>query len=180
MNLIPPIPSPEILPDTFTLGETDAEIPLHTAKDNQEAALQLASQAKLHLAIYSQNLDPAVYDNEDFRSQLVRIARNHRQASIRILVQDSSIAVRQGHALIRVAQSLTTHVTVHQIPRFYQNVTACFLVADRVGLLYRNDVAEFTGSANFNSPPRAQKLLEHFDEVWRQSEPEPQFRRLYI
>jgi hypothetical protein len=95
---------------------------------------------------------------------------------------DSTAAVRKGHCIVRLAQTLTSSVFIHNPSPQHCSEISAFLVADSVGLLYRNRGAHnhYEASVNFMSPRRAGKLDEFFNEAWEMSTPDPQVRRLYI
>ena len=166
----------------YVLGETADEIRISTAEENANAAVSLAQQARRHLNIFSQDLDARIYDSAEFESCVFALARRHPSTRIRILTIDSGNAVHKGHCLIRLAQTLTSSVFIHNPSREHSNETSAFLVADGVGLLYRSRGTHnhYEASVNFMSPRRAARLDEFFNDAWEWSKPDPQVRRLYI
>ena len=182
MLIIPAMPATGERPALYKLGETRAEINIDTLEENREAALSLAKQANYHINIFSQNLDAPLYDNHDFESHLARLARKHPNTRIRILVQDSTQAVQRSHRLIHLAQNMTSSVFIRKPAKPYRGETTSFLVADGLGLLYRvqGSTVNYDAQVSFMSPLRARKLDDFFDEVWEQSAPDPQVRRLYV
>lgn len=182
MLTIPYAPVVQESPSLYILGETNAEIRIDTAEENRNAAMSLAKQARYSLNIFSQDLDAAIFNNKEFERCIFNLARRHPTSEIRILTKDSMKAVKQGHCLIRLAQSLTSSVFIHNPSKEYQEEMSSFLVADGVGLLYRNRGIEqnYDAAFNFMSPQRASELDEYFNEVWERSLPDPQIRRLYM
>ena len=182
MLTIPYAPVVQEFPSLYILGETNAEVRIDTAEENRNAAASLAKQARYSLDIFSQDLDAAILNNKEFERCIFNLARRHPTAEIRILTKDSMKAVRQGHCLIRLAQTLTSSVFIHNPSKEYQKEMSAFLVADGVGLLYRNRGIEhnYDAAFNFMSPQRAGELVEYFDEAWERSLPDPQVRRLYM
>ena len=55
-----------------------------------------------------------------------------------------------------------------------------FLVADGTGVLHRPQSELYDGTLNFNDPGQAKVLLERFEELWEQSAPDPELRRLHV
>ena len=182
MLILPAMPATGERPALYKLGETRAEINIDTLEENRNAALSLAKQANYHINIFTQDLDAPLYDNHEFEAHLARLARKHPNTRIRILVQDSMTAVKRGHCLIHLAQNMTSSVFIRKPAKPYQNEQASFLVADGLGLLYRvvGSQMNYDAQVSFMSPLRARKLNEFFDEVWEQSAPDPQVRRLYM
>ena len=164
------------------LGESNEEMRLDSAAENRDAAISLAEQARFSLNIFSRDLDPRVFDNAGFERGVFRLAKAHRSADIRILVHDASLAVSQGHCLIRLAQKLTSSVHIHNPAREHRRELSTFMVVDGVGLLHRpqSTSRNYESLVNFMSPQRAGELQDFFNEMWERSTPDSQIRRLYI
>jgi hypothetical protein len=164
------------------LGKDKEEKLLDTAIDNRDAAIALAEQARFSLNLFTRDLDPRVFDNAEFERCLFKLARMHKNADIRMLVYDSSIAVNRGHCLIRLAQKLTSSVHIHNPAKEYSGELSTFMIADNVGLLHRprSTSNNYDAVVNFMSPQRAGELNDYFNLMWEKSAPDSQIRRLYI
>jgi hypothetical protein len=164
------------------LGQDNEEILLETTVENRDAVISLAKQARFSLNLFSRDLDPRVFDNVEFERCIFNLARMHQSADIRILVNDSSRAIKQGHCLIRLAQKLTSSVFIHNPAREHSGELSTFMVADNVGLLHRprSTSHNYEAVVNFMSPQRAGELNDYFNEMWERSTPDSQIRRLYI
>jgi len=164
------------------LGENNEEIHLDTATENRDAVISLAEQARFSLNLFTLDLDPRIFDNTEFERCIFRLARNHRNADIRILTQDSSRAVQQGHRLIRLAQKLTSSVRIHNPAREHRNVLSTFMVVDGIGMLHRphSTSRDYNAVVNYMSAQVAGELNDLFNEIWERSTPDSQIRRLYI
>lgn len=182
MLILQSVPAAQELPQLYVLGDTRAEVKIDTAEENANAAISLAQQARYNLNIFSQDLDAKVFDNPEFERCVFNLAKRHASTRIRILTMDSTAAVRTGHCIVRMAQTLTSSVFIHNPSLEHRNEISAFLVADGAGLLYRNRGARnhYEASVNFMSPQRAGKLDEFFNAAWDSSTPDPQVRRLYI
>lgn len=169
-------------PENYRLGETVEEVQLDSVEENKQAAIALATQARHSIDIFTQDMDDGIYNNEDFSQAIFILSKKHPNTKIRILVQDSAAAVRNGHRLIRLAQQLTSSVFIHQPSQEYRHEHAAFLLADQVGLLYRANASHrnYHASVNFMAAQRASKLSEFFNEVWEHSTPDMQTRRVYM
>jgi len=172
----------EKLPMFYKLGETKAEVEIETAEENKNAALSLVKQARYSIDIFTQDLDAIIYNNAEFERSIFDLAKKHPNTRIRILVQDAKKAAQNGHCLIRLAQSLTSSVFIHNPSREFKKEQSSFMVVDKLGLLYRitGNNQNYRASVNFMSPMRAGKLSDFFDEVWEQSTPDIQTRRIYM
>jgi hypothetical protein len=164
------------------LGKSNEELHIDTAAENRDAAISLAEQARFSLNIFSPDLDPRVFDNNGFERCVFKLAKAHRNTDIRILVHDSSLAVSQGHCLIRLAQQLASSVHIHNPAKEHREGLSTFMVVDAVGLIYRpqSTSRNYQALVNFMSPQRAGELRDLFNEMWERSTPDSQIRRLYI
>ena len=182
MPIITSVPYCEEMPGYFKLGETSAEIPLSNAEENRNAAISLASQARYGINVFTQDLDNAVLDNDEFEQHIFNLATRHPGTQIRILVQDSTPAVKKGHRLIRIAQKLTSSVFIKNPPEMHKDDKSAFMTVDGVGLLYRGHAENYNyqASVNFMSPLRAKRLDQFFNEAWEYGTPDQQVRRLFV
>ena len=164
------------------LDENAEEISIDTADENRRAVIALAEQAHFSINLFTRDLDPRVFDNTELERCIFDLARNHKNADIRILVTDTTRAVNQGHCLIRLAQKLTSKVLVHNPAREHCNEISTFMIADDVGILHRPRTSSnnYDAVVNYKAPLRARELRDYFDEMWERSTPDSRIRRLYI
>lgn len=179
------IPPPEVVKEDlmfYKLGETETELQVDTVDENKSLALSLVKQAQYSIDIFTQDLDPEIYNNNEFEQSVFNLARRHPNTRIRILLQDTRKAAQNGHCLIRLAQNLTSSVFINTPSREYNNEQCAFLVVDKLGLLFRISAANknYKASVNFMSPRRAKKLCDFFNEAWEHSTPDVQTRRIYM
>lgn len=162
--------------------EVEAETEMETLEENRKAAITLAKQARMSLDILTPDLEATIYNNAEFERAVFDLVRRHRSTRIRILCRDCAEAVQQGHCLVRLAQTLTSAISLHRLTEEYRHEQRSFLVADRRGVLYRLQAGSRNAQAVFslNAPQRAAGLLDFFDDAWEHSEPDTQTRRLYV
>lgn len=169
-------------PAHYKLGETSEEVHISSAEENRNAAISLAKQARHSIDIFTQDMDAALYDNDAFEQSVFKLAKRHPKTKIRILAQDTGIAVRSGHRLIKLTQHLTSSVFINNPTGEHKNERSAFLIVDRIGLLYRTTASHrnYKASVNFMAAQRTGKLTEFFNEAWEHSKPDVQTRRVYI
>ena len=182
MLIIPSQPMAKELPMFYKLGETEAEIHIDTAEENRNAAISLVKQARFSIDIFSQDLDAELYNNKEIEQSIFNLAKKHPNTRVRILTQDSQMAVRNGHRLIKLAQNLTSSVFINTPSGEFKNERCGFLVVDKLGMLYRVSASNrnYKASINFMSPQRAGRLTDFFNEAWEHSTPDIQTRRIYM
>ena len=180
--IIQPLPSAEVRPVIYRLGETDAEINIDTSEENVNAVIALAQQACRNINIFTQDMDSALYDNTDFVKAISQMAISDTRTVIRILVHDSIHAINSEHRLLKLAQSMPGSIFIRNPSRLYQHIRCSYMVADSLGYVYRDKAHRYNYSAsvNFMSPRRAATLDDSFMEVWEQSTVDRNVRRLNI
>lgn len=182
MMLLQPLPSAEEKPVIYKLGETNAEINIDTPEENANAAVSLAKQARRNINIFTQDLDSVIYDNIDFVKAVSQLAISDTRTIIRILVHDSILAVKSDHKLLKLARSMHDSIFIRNPSRLYQHIRCSYMVADRLGYVYRGTPQQYNydASVNFMSPERAATLDDNFMEVWEQSTVDRHVRRMHI
>lgn len=182
MLIIPSMPATGERPIFYKLGETSAEINIDSVEENRNAAFSLAKQARRRINIFTQDMDAPLYDNEEFEHHLFKLALRHPSSEIRILVQDSTRAVQRSHRIIRLAHKLTSSIFIRKPVEKYRDVKSAFITVDGVGMIYRIQATQhdYNAAVNFMSPMRTGKLDDFFDEVWDNSEQDPQARRIFM
>ena len=167
---------------TKKLGETKEEIKVDTLEENKIAAIELVKQARYSIDIFTQDMDEEIYNNQEIEESIFKLAKRHPNTRVRILVQDSRKAAQNGHCLIRLAQTLTSSVFIHNPAREYREEQCAFMVVDNIGLMYRVSAINknYSASISFMSPQRAAKLSDFFTEVWEHSTPDVKTRRIYV
>ena len=182
MSRIPSVPLGEEKPDHFILGENKAEIKISSAEENRNLALSMVKQARYGINIFTQDMDDAVFNNDEFENHVFNLATRHPDTKVRILVQDSTPAIKKGHRLIRIAQKLTSSVFIKNPEEIYKNDKSAFITIDGIGMLHRPraDSYNYEALVSFMSPRRVEKLDEYFYKIWAQSIRDQKVRRLCI
>lgn len=166
--------------DKYTLGQFERDIPIHLAAEARDAVITLAEQARRIVQIFTHELDPEVYDNERFATALSLLARRTPTSEVHILIQDSRPAINAKHTLVNLCQQLTSYVKVRRVSEDYLQTPDEFMLADKIGFMYRKTYKSYEGLVNFCHKGKAQRLDEAFNEVWNISHADPEFRLLHI
>jgi predicted GNAT family N-acyltransferase len=157
------------------------DIELVTHHDVRSACLDLLGDAKRQVCIYTRDLEASLYGDADVLEKLKRIATQGRSAEIRILLIEPAGVIKQPHALLPLAQRLSSTFLVRspadEIDR--QN-PAAFLINDVGGFIDRPIGSRWEGIANRHGPGRHRQLLDYFNQVWERSLPCTELRALPI
>lgn len=168
------------LSDFHKQGNVDEDMLLSSLDEIKAANIDVAELALRSINIVTPNLEPQIYDDQNFLNKLLYLCRGNRHASIRLLVKDSSLAVKRGHSLIRLAQKLTTAIEIRKPMEEYLTHNSGFLLADNNAFVYRENCDLHRGISNLDCKYRGNTLLDLFNQAWEHSELDTQIRRLSI
>ncbi|HED36163.1 MAG TPA: hypothetical protein ENJ08_18360 [Gammaproteobacteria bacterium] len=160
-------------------GNTDNDTQFENINDTREAILKLAGSALRSIKIFTPNLEPELYDTDNFRKALLDFSRGNRQAKIQVLATDTENAVHQGHQLIRLAQQSPSILQIKNTPEDYQALNFSFLSIDQSNFVFKRTDSSSTSLLS-NCTHRTNRLLEFFTTVWEQSEKDPHTKQLLI
>lgn len=158
----------------------ETRIELDSWDANREAALAVARCARRQLNMLTYDLEPQIYNEEPFIEAVTAVATSGRYARVRILVQDSKRAVREGHRIIELARRLSSFISIHRPHSADAKIIETYLIADEIALLYRTQADRYEGFADTNNPLEARQRLREFEDIWGRSAPDPEMRRLGI
>lgn len=151
---------------------------LATSEDNRVAAVHLVATARAGLALFTRDLEPAIYDTAEFVAAVQQLALRSRFSRIRIVVADPTTAIKNGHRLIELGRRLSSYIEFRRPCADHAKLPESFLITDDIGVLYRPVANRYEGFADSDNLLEARTLLRLFEEIWEQAEPEPEFRRL--
>ena len=146
-----------------------------------EAISLLIGQAERHVAIFSQQLEPLLYNHPEICDTLSRLARKNKLSHIRILAQNTRAMLAQGHCLISLAQRLSSYVQVRnpstpELQRFAES----WLIIDNHSMCRINNLERYEGKLILQDKLEVRNQLEFFDMAWENSLPDPNMRQLNI
>lgn len=153
---------------------------LSSLQENREAAAAVAAVAKRELALFTPDLEPLLYDQQEFLDVVRALATRSRFSRIRVVCLDSGPSVRAHHRFIGLAQRFSSYIEVRRASHDHASLTDTHLVADETALLYRPLYSRYEGYVDLQAPMEARQRLKGFEDIWQQAEPDPEFRRLGI
>ena len=149
-------------------GNSGIDTLLNSNEETQEAIIKLAENALKNIKIFTPDLEQALYDNDLFRAHLIHFIQGNRHAQVQILVTDISLALQQGHQLLRLAQNLTTAIKIKIIPEEYSDINCSFILVDQAHFIFKREYSQQM-AIQADSKIRANRLLEFFDPAWEQA-----------
>lgn len=172
---------PRVVPPLPNIAEEERErIILDDVKSFNEQAKLLVTRAQRKIRIFSKELDPRIYDNEEFYRLIFDFARAYPYAEINILVDNPRLLVQNSHRLLNLYHHLPSRVQMKSLNSVIKTLHTEFLLIDHSGILYKQSSDRYTGYAVYHSPLEALELADSFDSMWDRSEFDPELRRLPI
>ncbi len=161
--------------------EESSPILLSGRQECREAAKTLILGALERVYIFSQNLEPELFNDAEIYQHLSGLAANNRNTDIRILARDTRAAANQGHYLIHLAQKLPSFAQIRSpVTREHRDFRESWLIADDGAYLRLRNPERFEGYYELDNKLECKRYLEEFNEVWEASEPDQYTRRLSL
>ncbi|VAW68203.1 hypothetical protein MNBD_GAMMA10-2552 [hydrothermal vent metagenome] len=160
-------------------GNTDNDIELENINETRQLILTLSGSALRSIKIFTNNLQPELYDNDNFRKTLLDFSRGNRHAKIQILATNTENGIHQGHQLIRLAQQTPSIIQIKNTPEDYQTLNIAFLLIDQSSFVFKRTNSGST-SLHSTCKLRTNRLLEFFTAAWEQAEKDPHTQRFFI
>jgi len=166
--------------EDYRLGETDKVLQLEKRAENILVANHMANQCQRTLNIISRELDPLVFDTEEFSDAVKYLALRHRRAQIQIIVFEPDTIVKRGHRLLDLLGRLSSFIEIRKAHYTFDDYNECLMVADATGYIHRENSVRFEGTANFKDLRHSKVLLHQFAEMWEMATPDPNFRQMLM
>lgn len=163
-----------------TLGETEQLLEVELRDDLQQLILSMSRQARQRILIFSHALDHHLFDSDELYEAIKTLAIAHQRSYIKIIVQDPHPMSQKGHRLLRLAQRLTSHITLKITAKEHQDRLENFIIFDDRAYIMQNSPERFEASGNFYEPLKARQLEEQYTELWERGEIDSSLRRLSI
>jgi hypothetical protein len=164
----------------YRLGETDRVLQLEKRNENVLVTNHMAKQCHRNLIIISRELDPLVFDTEEFADAVKYLALRHRHAQIQIIVFDPDTIVKRGHRLLDVSVRLSSFIEIRKAHSSFYEYNECLMIADETGYIHRMNGERYEGTANFKDRRKSADYLNQFEEMWQQASPDPNFRNVML
>ena len=153
---------------------------LSTVEEVRAAVTEVASLADRTLSIFTHDLEPEVYDHDQFLETLKRFILARTFARVRVLIADPARAMKDGNRFVSMARRLNSYIDFRHVKPQFRTHPEAFCIADDYALVYRARADSWGGIADTYQPGVARRYLETFDEIWHACELEPEIRQLQL
>ena len=136
-----------------------------------------AASASRMLSIYTQDLEPEVYDQTPFLEIIKSFVLARSFAKVRVLLVDPTRVMTDSNRFIAMGRRLSSYIDIRYVASHMPQQRSCaYLIADERAIVYRLRADTWDGIADFNNPAVARLHLAEFDTVWNASAPEHALR----
>ena len=149
---------------------------LSTRKEVRSAVVEITGQASRALAILTPNLEPEIYDHEQFLEILKKFILARAFARVRVLITDPARAMKTGNQFVAMGRRLNSYIEFRNVKEEFRSHQEAFFIADQQALVYRVDGKSWDGISDTNDPAAAREHLDVFDAQWHACDIEPTLR----
>jgi hypothetical protein len=149
-------------------------------EEMRQAAIDIAGESTRKISIFTHDLEPGIYDDEDFLEIVKRLCLSQAYARVRVLIANPTRAIKNGNNFVHLGRRLNTYIEFRHVREDLRTHAEAFCIADETALVYRLQANRWDGIADTYEPAVAKLYGKMFDEIWQASEVEIEFRQLGI
>jgi hypothetical protein len=155
-------------------------ITLDSVDTLREQAIWLGQQAQRQLTLFTPDLEPALYDNDDFVSAALDLIKRSKHTQVRILTQDTRHAQECGHGLLKLLRYGSPQFQLRKLTVDVDHRDLAYLISDDKHLLRRQSSKAYQGLCYTHDRARARDQLEDFDLLWNAAIIDPNLRNFTL
>ena len=153
---------------------------LSTLEDVRAAVVEIVRLANRGLTIMTHDLEPQVYDHDDFLETLKKFILARSFARVRVLILDPNRVIKTGSRFVTMGRRLNSYIEFRNVKPEYRTHDEAYLIADEHALVYRARAESWEGMSDTYEPAVARIYLSRFDTIWNACEIEPELRQMQI
>lgn len=144
------------------------------------AVMQVTGVANRTLSIMTHDLEPDVYDHDDFLETLKKFILARTFARVRVLILEPARVVLSASRFVAMGRRLNSYIEFRRLLPELSATPEAFFIADEHALVYRARAESWDGVSDTYEPAVARMYLNRFETVWNACEIEPEVRQLQI
>ena len=169
---------PEPREQIKTRGERQV---LSSVAEVRAAVVQVTGVANRTLSIFTHDLEPEIYDHDDFLETLKKFILARTFARVRVLIVDPQRVIKNASRFVSMGRRLNSYIEFRNVkPEMQTGTQEAFFIADEQALVYRARAESWEGVSDTYEPAVARLYLSKFETIWNACEIEPQLRQLQI
>ncbi len=166
--------------DTIPTADNDTLLRFDSRDQAAKLALELINQARHEICFFGPLIDPVLFDNDSAAQALSEFARRSPRTRIRIVVLDTQKNVISSHRLLPLAQKLTSSIEIHLAGNKHRELRQQYLLVDGRSYLFCPLAERYEGRVEMQAPAAVKEMQQEFEEIWNQSKPDINTRRLNL
>jgi hypothetical protein len=144
------------------------------------AVIQVTGVANRTLSILTHDLEPDVYDHDDFLETLKRFILARTFARVRVVIVEPARVILSASRFVAMGRRLNSYIEFRRLTPDLGGHPDAFFIADEHALVYRARAESWEGMSDTYEPAVARMYLSRFESLWNACETEPEVRRLEI
>src|SRR5687768_5415622 len=153
---------------------------LTTVGEVRAAVMQVTGVATRTLSILTHDLEPEVYDHDDFLETLKKFILARTFARVRVVILEPARVVLSASRFVAMGRRLNSYIEFRRVTPDVSGHPEAFFMADEHALVYRARAETWDGISDTYEPAVARMYLNKFETIWNACEIEPEIRRLQI
>jgi hypothetical protein len=153
---------------------------LSSLADVRAAVVEVTGLANRALSIFTHDLEPEIYDHDEFLDTLKRFILSRGFARVRVLVVDPTRVITTATRFVTMGRRLNSYIEFRSAKTEHETHPEAFCIADEQALVYRPRADRWEGISDTYEPAVARLYLNKFETLWNACEIEPELRRLQI
>ncbi len=149
-------------------------------EDVRAAVVETTKVANRALSIMTHDLEPQIYDHDDFLETLKRFILARSFARVRVLIMDPARVIKTGSRFVTMGRRLNSYIEFRNVKPEYRTHSEAFFIADEHALVYRARAESWDGMSDTYEPAVTRIYLSTFDTIWNACEIEPELRQLQL
>ncbi len=153
---------------------------LTSVAEVRAAVMQVTGVANRTLSILTHDLEPDVYDHDDFLETLKKFILARTFARVRVLILDPARVLLSASRFVAMGRRLNSYIEFRRVIPELSGHPEAFFIADEHALVYRARAETWEGMSDTYEPAVARMYLNKFESIWNACEIEPEVRQLQI
>lgn len=153
---------------------------LTSVAEVRAAVIQVTGVANRTLSILTHDLEPDVYDHDDFLETLKKFILARTFARVRVLILEPTRVVMSASRFVAMGRRLNSYIEFRRVLPDLAGHPEAFFIADEQALVYRARSESWDGMSDTYAPAVARMYLSKFESLWNACEIEPEVRSLQI
>jgi hypothetical protein len=150
---------------------------LSGTEEIRAAVIEATANAQRALAILTPDLEPEIYDQDDFLDALKRFVLARGFARVRVLITQPSRTLKSGNEFVAMARRLNSYIEFRHLKPELGERNDAFFIADERSIIYRTSIESWDGMSDPCEPAVARYYLDTFDELWHACATDAELRR---